>query len=207
MLPYSLFSIFCFQSNSSKGIKKNGRWSQKSKCWKIFHFIFFRRNIELLRRTSTSTWGNVKWDAATTCKSVDCFNQWNNQQIHQRCSYSSSAAVQFVWCRSLTVINSTPTSDYMPPTFLRARESCFDWLRDYEGSRDTAALGKVCRRECVFMRHSVFMCVCVWVAINRCEMNSQTPTCVTVWLQAIAKNIKLVLVNSPSWTNETENSQ
>lgn len=59
----------------------------------------------------------------------------------------------------------------------------------------------------VYETQCVYVCVCVWVAINRCEMNSQTPTCVTVWLQATAKNIKLVLVNSPSWTNETENSQ
>lgn len=87
-----------------------------------------------------------------------------NKLISETISRSISAAapplVQPCSLSDAAVINSAPTSDYMPPTLLRARESCFDWLRDYEGSRDSAALGKVCRRECVFMRHSVFMCVC-----------------------------------------------
>lgn len=49
--------------------------------------------------------------------------------------------------------NKVNAPDSTPPTFLGAREPRFDWLLDYEGSRDSGALGKVCRRECVLTRH------------------------------------------------------
>ena len=49
-------------------------------------------------------------------------------------------------------------------------------------SIDSGALGKVCWRERVFMWHKES--VRVRAAINRCEMNIQTSTCVTVWLRA-----------------------
>ena len=72
-------------------------------------------------------------------------------------------------------------SNYMPPTFLWGRESCFDCREDYKVRRDFCRPWESAPASATWGNTA-------WAVIMGCEMSSQTLTCTAVWPPAFKKN-------------------